>query len=194
MSLGGSMGVSAEIICVLCKGGKRNPHRSCKLPLATETAELCSWSTEGWLWVTSKSDDGFILVVFKVWFLDQQPHHHWETWWKQKMPGPHPSRSVGSDTLEGPSNVFLFVCSYLKGFYFILLFSVLFIYLFLLYNIVLVLPYIDMNPPWVYMCSPSWTPPPTSFPIPSLWIIPVHQPQASCILHRTWTANSFHMW
>ena len=33
----------------------------------------------------------------------------------------------------------------------------------LLYNIVLVLPYIDLNPPWVYMCSPSWTalPPPS---------------------------------
>ena len=31
-------------------------------------------------------------------------------------------------------------------------------YLILLYNIVLVLPYIDLNPPWVYMCSPSWTP------------------------------------
>ena len=29
----------------------------------------------------------------------------------------------------------------------------------LLYNIVLVLPYIDVNPPQVYMCSPSWTPP-----------------------------------
>ena len=27
--------------------------------------------------------------------------------------------------------------------------------LFLLYNIVLVLPYIDMNPPRVYTCSPS---------------------------------------
>ena len=26
---------------------------------------------------------------------------------------------------------------------------------FLLYNIVVVLPYIDMNPPWLYMCSPS---------------------------------------
>ena len=38
----------------------------------------------------------------------------------------------------------------------------LFIY-FLIYNIVLVLPYIDMNPPRVYMCSPSWTPlPPLS--------------------------------
>ena len=40
----------------------------------------------------------------------------------------------------------------------------LFIYLFvyfcfvLLYNTVLVLPYINMNLPWVYMCSQSWTP------------------------------------
>ena len=28
----------------------------------------------------------------------------------------------------------------------------------LLYNTVLVLPYIDMNPPRVYMCSQTWTP------------------------------------
>ena len=39
-------------------------------------------------------------------------------------------------------------------FYFILNFILLL--LFLLYNIVFVLPYINMNPPWVYMCSPSW--------------------------------------
>ena len=26
------------------------------------------------------------------------------------------------------------------------------------------------------------------------WIIPVHQPQASCILHQTWTGNSFILW
>ena len=36
--------------------------------------------------------------------------------------------------------------------------------------------------------------PPTSLPIPSLWVVPVHQPQASCILHRTWTGDSFLIW
>ena len=36
--------------------------------------------------------------------------------------------------------------------------------------------------------------PPTSLPIPSLWVIPVHQPQASCILHQTWTRGSFLIW
>ena len=45
--------------------------------------------------------------------------------------------------------------------FFFFFISVLFI---LLYNIVLVLPYIDINPPWVYMCSPSWTPLPPPSP------------------------------
>ena len=40
-----------------------------------------------------------------------------------------------------------------EGFFFFFQFY-LFIY-FLLYNIVLVLPYSDMTLPWVYMCSPS---------------------------------------
>ena len=34
----------------------------------------------------------------------------------------------------------------------------------LLYNIVLVLPYINMHPPQVYTCSPSWTPLPPPSP------------------------------
>ena len=41
---------------------------------------------------------------------------------------------------------------------------------------------------------PILNPPPSSLPIPSLWVVPVHQPQASSIVHRTWTGNSFHTW
>ena len=36
--------------------------------------------------------------------------------------------------------------------------------------------------------------PPTSLPIPSLWVISVHQPQASSIIHWTWTGDSFLIW
>ena len=41
-----------------------------------------------------------------------------------------------------------------------------FYFIFKLYNIVLVLPNIEMNPPQVYLCSPSWTllPPPCPYP------------------------------
>ena len=41
---------------------------------------------------------------------------------------------------------------------------------------------------------PILNPPPSSLPIPSLWVVPVHQPQASSILHRDWTGDSFHIW
>ena len=41
---------------------------------------------------------------------------------------------------------------------------------------------------------PILNPPPSSLPVPSLWVIPVHQPQASCILHWIWTGDSFLIW
>ena len=73
------------------------------------------------------------------------------------------------------------------SFNFFIYFFYLFIYL-LLYNIVLVLPYTDMDPPWVYMCSPSWTPLPP--PSPSLSIIPAPALR-SCIMHLTWAGIHF---
>ena len=50
-------------------------------------------------------------------------------------------------------------------FIFLLLLFFKFYFIFKLYIIVLVLPNIKMNPPQVYMCSPSWTllPPPSPF-------------------------------
>ena len=34
--------------------------------------------------------------------------------------------------------------------------------------------------------------PPTYLPILSLWVVPVHQPWAPCLMHRTWTGTSHH--
>ena len=35
--------------------------------------------------------------------------------------------------------------------------------------------------------------PPSSLPVPSLWVVSVHHPQASSIMHLTWTGDSFHL-
>ena len=51
-----------------------------------------------------------------------------------------------------------------------------------------------MNQPWVYMCPYILNPPPTSLPIPSLRVVPVHQLWVPCFMHWTWTGYLFHIW
>ena len=59
---------------------------------------------------------------------------------------------------------------------------------------VLVLPYINMNPPRVYTCSTSWTPLPPPSPYHPSGSSQYTEPQASCIMHGTWTGDSFHIY
>ena len=83
----------------------------------------------------------------------------------------------------------LLLLLFLFLFYFIFFNFILFLKL---YNIVLVLPNIEMNPPQVYPRSPSWTllPPPS----PTLPLGRPSAPAPSSTVHRTWTGDSFHTW
>ena len=89
-----------------------------------------------------------------------------------------------SVTVEGKKKkFFLFLC--FSSFYFIL-------FLFFNFTILYLLCHIST---WVCHRNKRVPhPEPSSLPIPSLWVIPVHHPQASSTVHRTWTGDSFHIW
>ena len=72
------------------------------------------------------------------------------------------------------------------GFFFHFLKKIFYFYFILLYNTVLVLPYIDMNQPQVYTSSQSWTPLPPPSPYHLSGSSPCTSPKhpVSCIEHR----------
>ena len=63
-------------------------------------------------------------------------------------------------------------------------YNILFYFIFKLYNIVLVLPNIEMNLPQVYVCSPSWTlfPPPSSYH-------PLGHPSAQALVDHSFSSK-----
>ena len=85
------------------------------------------------------------------------------------------------ETMEKPCFFFFFPS--IKSLFFKLNF---YFYFILLYNTVLVLPYIDMNQPRVYMSSQSWTPFPPPTPYHLSGSSPCTSPKhpVSCIKHR----------
>ena len=84
------------------------------------------------------------------------------------------------------------LCLFIFLFCFCLFFSVLFIYFTLQYCTGLATHWHE-SATGIHVL-PILNPPPTSLSIPSLWVIPVHQPRTPHLMHWTWTGNSFHIW
>ena len=84
------------------------------------------------------------------------------------------------------------MCKFYIG-HFIYLFILILFYFLTLHNCISFAKYQNESATGIHVFS-ILNPPPSSLPIPSLWVVPVHQPQASSIVHRTWTGDSFHTW
>ena len=85
---------------------------------------------------------------------------------------------------------FLFI-----SFFFFFLFSIYFYQLEANYFTILqwLLSYIDMNQPWIYMCSPSWSP--SHLPLdPIPLALPSAPGPSTCLMYPTWAGDLFHPW
>ena len=108
--------------------------------------------------------------------------------------GPHPLTSFSLSGVEHtpfPAFYFYFFSHYTCRVYFFIFFIS--FYLTLQYCIGFAI-YQNESATGIHVFSILNPPSSSSLPIPSLWVIPVHQPQASCIVHWTWTGDSFHIW
>ena len=107
---------------------------------------------------------------------------------------------LNSSVSESRSNASLWRQWWRKSTFVLRVILFIYFFLFFFFNFILflnftILYWFCQTSKWIhhrYTCVPH--PEPSSLPIPSLWVIPVHQPQASSIVHRTWTGDSFHTW
>ena len=118
------------------------------------------------LWVENRA----YMSPVPGWFDGLQESHqparaHVGTTWRDNHCRPRGLRSISVAFFS--NYLFLAVLALCLCFFFLFFIYLFFkfYFIFKLYNIVLVLPYINMNPPQVYTCSPSWTllPPPSPY-------------------------------
>ena len=110
---------------------------------------------------------------------------------KGLLQGPRKTR-MGGSFLKDPNTLVNFTKGFLFFFNLIFLFFILFYFFTLQYCIGFAI-YQHESATGIHV-FPILNPPPSSLPIPSLWVVLVHQPQVSSIMHRTWTGDSFHIW
>ena len=79
-----------------------------------------------------------------------------------------------------------------QGLFFLSFFLILFYFLALQYCIGFTI-YQHESTTGIHM-FPILNPPPSSLPYHPIWVSPMHQPQASSIVHQTWTGDLFHIW
>ena len=97
-------------------------------------------------WVAMPSSRACSRPSLNLWLLHcRQILYHW-------APGEAQIDLQRSINLAFMYNSLIYILIYCLSFFYF------YFYFILLYNTVLVLPYIDMNQPWVYMSSQSWTP------------------------------------
>ena len=88
-------------------------------------------------------------------------------------------------------------CCQVRFVYFLFISLMTFLFYFILFlNFTILYSFCQISK-WIrhrYTCVPHPEPSSLLPPLPSLWVIPVHQPQASSTVHRTWTGDSFHTW
>ena len=88
-------------------------------------------------------------------------------------------------------------CCQVRFVYFLFISLMTFLFYFILFlNFTILYSFCQISK-WIrhrYTCVPHPEPSSLLPPLPSLWVIPVHQPQASSTVHWTWTGDSFHTW